>query len=345
MPTRNDFRRLFTDGFSESRQWLDWFLTRVYRDEDLVCLEEGGKPVSGLLLTPYICDFHGAPLPMGYISCVATARDERGKGYMARTMRMALARAADRDMAICSLIPANRRLFFTYDSLGFSTIYYIDEQRYTSLHSFRPAGGFSAVEPGYDMLAMLERAHGGAVLHTRGQYECILADLAMDGGRVLACTDSAAESAMAFVTVSDECATVKYLPATSPEAAEAVLAMVRESAPGLCIVVWGAPVAESRSLRSRGMARIVNAQLVLSTLATSYPAIDQTIRLHDNLIAANNGVYILRHGNCDKVSDTMRRITLDVDISVLTRILASTPAIGDVFGLPATRPTLQLMLD
>ena len=345
MPTRNDFRRLFTDGFSESRQWLDWFLAEVYRDEDLVCLEEGGKPVSGLLLTPYICDFHGAPMPTGYISCVATARDERGKGYMARTIRMALARAADRDMAFCSLIPANRRLFFTYDSLGFSTIYYIDEQRYTSLHRFRPTGAFSAVEPDYEMLARLERAQGGAILHTPGQYECILADLAMDRGRVLACTDSAEGNAMAFVTVSDECATVKYLPATSAEAAEAVLAMVREIAPGQCIVVWGAPMTESRSLRSRGMARIVNAQLVLSTLAARYPAIDQTIRLHDSLIAANNGVYILRHGNCDKVSDTMRRITLDVDISVLTRILASTPAIGNVFGLPAVRPTLQLMLD
>lgn len=346
MSARSDFRYLFGEGFNEPRAWLDRFMEHVYRDDDFICVRDAaGRAVSGLLLSPYSTAFHGAAMPLGYISCVATVRDERGKGYMSRAMQLTLNSAAERGMGLAALIPADSLLFYTYSHYGMATVYYVDEQRYTSLHRFAMPDGFAAAVATYPLLERLERAAAEGVLHTAAQYAFITDDLAMDGGFVLAATRPEGDAAMAFVDVSGDEALVRYLPATSAEAAEAALALVRERVGERRIVVWDRPGDRRVSLRRRGMARIVNADMVLSSLASAYPQLDMVIRLRDPVIAANDGIYILREGECTRVQHTLRRIALDVSVDVATRILFSAPAIGDIFGLPSFRPMLPLMLD
>lgn len=341
---KSEFKRLFREAFDEPARWIDWFAESVYRDDDLLALEEDDRVVSALLLSRYEMSFHGTRLPIGYISCVATAKAYRGRGLMHRLITRAINVAAERGDAICTLIPAGDRLYYFYDRFDFATVYYVDEMRYTALHTFTADTDFKPVAPDYATFSRLEALRPCTVMHSERDFVNIMHDIGLDGGKVLAVSGPDGRAAMAFASIG-ESVTVKDLLATDCRAAEAVLALVRAEVGEKPIIVWGEPDRRATRLRSRGMARIVNVEAVLSTIAAADHDVDQVIRVTDPYIQANNGIYIMRNGECDRTEHTMRRITLDVNINVLTRIIFSSPRIADVFGLPGARPMLPMMLD
>lgn len=344
-PHKSEFKRLFRESFDESAAWAEWFADTVYRDEDFVSVtDDDGRVSSSLLLSRYEMAFHGTRLPMGYVSCVATAKACRGRGMMYRLIPRALSLSAERGDGVCALIPASDRLYFLYDRFGFATVYYIDELRYTALHAFVADEDMVSVEPSYGMFRRLEDLWPGTVIHSAEDYRNIVRDIELDGGRIVAVSGPDGEAAMAFVSPGSE-ATVKALMSTSERAADSVMALVRAEVGEKSVVVWGVPSGRRAALRSRGMARIVDADRVLSAIAASDSGIDQVIRVYDPLIPTNTGIYMLRGGECRRTDSTMRRITLDVGIDVLTRIVFSSAEIASVFGLPGGRPLLPLMLD
>ena len=91
------------------------------------------------------------------------------------------------------------------------------------------------------------------------------------------------------------------------------------------------------------MMRPVNVGMVLSALSQRYPETEQVIRVHDSIIPANNGVYVLHKGCCEHIDATIRRLTLDVDVRVLTSILFSSPKVSEVFGIHTGRAMISLM--
>ncbi len=341
---KTDFRRLFREAFTTDDKWLDWFMAEVYDETDVLAEEVDGKPVATLLSSRYPMEFHGAELPLAYLSCVATAKSERGKGHMHRLMVKALKESYERGDAFAALIPAERRLYFFYDKFGFATVFYADELRYTALHAFVLGEEFSTVEPSFDMFSRLEALRMGSVRHSGERFTQILADMKLDNGVVRAVTDGNGGEAIAFAQVGDEVKVIELL-SSSEAAAEAALAYVRMEAPEKAFVVWAEPTGRKASLRSRGMLRIINAEAVLTALAASNQKIDQVIRVHDPIIAANNGVFVLRKGQCTRASEPVKKYTLDVSVDVLARVIFSSPEIGDVFELPTRRPFISLMLD
>lgn len=93
------------------------------------------------------------------------------------------------------------------------------------------------------------------------------------------------------------------------------------------------------------MARIVNAEKLLQAIASEYPQTEQTIRIHDRLLPENNGVFIIKRGQVERSNSTIRRLTLDVAIDTLAKIIFNSKRIGETFSLPTFRPAMSLMLD
>lgn len=339
------FGKIFRESFEVGNDWADWFLGAVADKRDVISIDVDDTTASVALLTPYKMEFHGDQVPVSYINSVATARRFRGRGLASQLMIRALGEAAARGCDFAVLIPANRRLFFFYDSFGFSTVFYIDEQRYTSLHSFGCAEGFSLTEPTWDDFHALESMRTGAVVHSRTDFENIITDLAMSNGKALAVEHPDGRRAMIFFEVTPSEVHVLDLLASDEESAEAALHFMRTEAPGLSVIVRALPCGRKAQLRSRGMARILNVESVLTRIAAANPKIAQTIKVRDKLLPANSGTFVLKNGRCERVSDTRRRPDLDVDIEVLCRILFSEQRIGEIFDLPTSRPFISLMLD
>lgn len=357
MNRKNEFRRLFRESFSVDPRWTEWFMNEVYTDSEALLLEVDGKAVSTMLLSAYPFAFGKTEIPAVYISCVATARAERGKGLMHRLFPSALNEAVARGYAVATLIPSDHRLYFFYDHFGFSTVFYVNEQRYTALHKFPSSGNFAETPPRYELFRRLENEQPCGIRHSELRFRQVVDDYRLSGGLVTAVEDAEGRGAIAFVQVGSQARVIALL-ADNEEAAQALLAVIRERVGNIPVIVMGIPDdtaddfitsptidRSSLSLTSHGMARIIDVQTVLSALAAADKKINQVVRVHDPLIASNNGVFTLRDGECEATPDTSRRVTLDVDISVLTRLLFSAPAVGRVFDLPTSRPVMSLMLE
>lgn len=344
MNRRNNFIKIFNDSFKMSRQWSDWFINEVYADDNLLTLDVDDKTVSVLLMTPYSMAFHGIDLQASYLSCVATAIHERGKGYMSKLMRLAVESSYNRGDVFAMLIPETRRLYFFYDRFGFATVFYADEQRYTSVHTFTMGDDYDPVEPTYAIFEPLERLNEAGVRHTATDFKNVMRDLSLDGGQAVAVSSPSGSSAMAFVTSGRE-AVVKALLATDDDAAEAALAVVRNEVGDKPVVVNADPGDRISGLQARGMIRIINVEKVLTALAAAFPDLKTTIRVRDDLIEDNNGVYALSSGRCLRTDVQPQKVNLDVNVAVLAQILFSASKVSEIFNIPGARPIMHLMLE
>ncbi len=346
MSKSNDFRKLFTGGFSESAEWTDWFINHVYTDDSAMIAYGGGGPAAALLLDRYSLKLGSSEVDLGYISCATTMRPLRGQGYMRRLLTDALLESEARGYAVASLIPASTRLYFFYDKFDFATVLYADEQRYTSLHVFSPDQRFKEVTPTYEDFHALESRLEAVVLHSERDFDNILTDNALDGGYVISVADEEGKpAAMLFASVGSEASVVRYLLATSDEAAETALAMLKERIGELMIIGWAQPTEDPFFLKSRGMLRIVSVERLLAAIAAEHPEMDQVIRVHDRLISANDDVFVVRRGRVDRGASSGRRVTLDVHIDTLAKIIFNSRRIGETFSIPTFRPSMSLMLD
>lgn len=346
MDKKGCVRTIYEAGFRDAREWTDWYFNRVYNDEDaLTATNQDGETVAALMLTQYRFDMLRTPLTCSYISGATTLRRHRGQGHMSALMREALSVSQQRGDAICCLIPAADRLYGFYNRFDFETVFFVDELRYTSVHKFDDNGHFSESAPDYETFERLEGLHPTGVRHSRRDFSNILTDNRLDGGIVTSVSDGEGAAGMAFATVSADCVTVRALLADNEEAAEAVLATVKRRSGEKRFIVWARPGERRAALRARAMARIIDVEKLLGAVAASDRRLDCVIRIHDRLLAANNGVFIIREGHVEKADSTMRRLSLDISIGTLTKLLFSSRAIGEIFSLPTTRPSISLMLD
>lgn len=354
MDKKDSYYKIYTSSFDDPSRWSDWFVHQVCSDEDIL-LGYGldGSPVSGLAMRRY--DFSPLrpgcehSLNAGYLAGVATLPRARGKGEMSALMTDTLHTARLRKIDVCTLIPASRRLYFFYDKFGFSTVFYRCEERYTSVHDFSPLPGWETVAPDFESFEELEKHRHYSIRHSRKDFSEILADARMCRTHALAVRTADGSRGMIFAkTESDGTVFVHCLMSDNNDAAEAALQALRKEVGAQPFVVMRDPEGARRAqLRAYGMIRIVNAGEVLAGVAAAMPELKQAIRVYDPILRENCGTYILDKGLACKepYRYTGTRLSLDVNIEVLARILFNTPSAGEIFGLPTMRPFMSLMLD
>lgn len=340
-------KRLFNSGFNESKEWSDWYFTKVAKDENAMLSYASSIPISCLMLDQYKLKLGEIVTEMGYISCATTLRSARHQGHMGRLLNDAIMESQTRGDTIVSLIPATNELYFYYDKFSFATVFYITEERYTSLHQFEFNNSFGVIEPDFAFFHDLEIMRESTVVHSQEDFDNILTDIAFDSGCVITVVDryDNQNKSMLFAIVEDEIAKVKEILSSTDEARETALSVLRDKIGERMIIVDSQPSDNPTMLCSRGMARIVNVEKLLSQIAQADNSIEQTIRVRDGLLTDNDAVFIIHNGQVERQSSTMRQITLDVSIDTLARIIFNSKRIGSIFNLPSFRPSIFLMLD
>lgn len=352
---REEIKRIWLESFNDSAEYVDMYFDRVYRDSDALTMDDAsGRPLSSLLLQRYSLWLYGSEQPLAYIAGAATRRHARGNGLMTGLLHKALGTARSRgDMAV-ALIPASDSLYFFYDRMGFATVFYHNVERYTAGHQFPGPGEWNVVADPFEprvaeAFMQLERALPvAAVLHSERDFLNILDDLNMDsGGRFVAVEDSEGQvAAMAWSVTDERQVRVKAVLSRDSVSRLAALREIRRHNPGLPFIVEAVPGdVYPRKLDSRGMMRIVDVPGALSAMAAAYPDLRLTVRVHDPLLAPNSGIYHLEHGGCTRLGEQPRKLDFDVNVTVLTQLMFSSPAVGEITGMPAIRPYMTLMLD
>lgn len=347
----DDFRKIFRSSFRDPEAWQKWFFSTVVREDDIYLgTDASGRAASALLMQPYDFRYRGHILPSAYISCVATLPDARSAGLSSALMRRAIADAYAKGTAILSLIPAEDHLYAFYSRFGFESTYFADEMRYTALHTF--ATHDAAIIPAdYATFSRLEETFGEGIVHSATDYMRVCEDLALDAASErLAVELPDGSRAILFATYDPAKpgseVKVKALLSDSDNAAEGALAQLRERVGERPVLVNRPPVSDEKFyLRHRGMMRIVAPERILQVLAESDHALKTVIRLSDNIIPENNADFEISDGKARRLDRRAPKADLEVNIDTLAGILFSSPKTGNIFGLPASRPYMALMLD
>lgn len=315
MSKKDEIKRLWAESFGDSREFVEMYFDRVYRDADAMTLTtDDGHVASSLLLQPYGLSFHGLNASASYVAGAATKRNMRGKGLMTALMIDAMMESRRRGDIITILIPASSYLYGFYSRLGFATVAFTDIMRYTALHSFAypddaPFEEFTPVDDifdrrVYDAMARMEHsADRSVILHSHRDFLNILDDIALDGGTCVAIADSERRiAAIAWgrpAPDGSDIIRVDQVLYTSPTARLAALRQLRKRWPGRPFAVM-APVDDSngRHATPRGMARIVDAAKTLGLIARANPGVDLLIRVTDQLVPPNNATFHMRDGEC-----------------------------------------------
>ncbi len=346
MDINTGIRQLFKDNFNVSREWLDFYFSTAFDESCALTVEHDGTIVSALMLDEYRMKLGDAFIDTGYIFGASTARRQRGKGLMSGLIKDALARARNCGYALVNLIPASDRLYFYYQRFGFTNVFYCDQRRYTSAHRFNIKGSYRRVDIDYNGFNRLELMRRATVIHSRADFDNAVSDIILSGGTAMAVADDDGDiCGMAFAAPDNDNLRVKLLLATDDNAADAVLGELKNEYPDMMFVVDACPGSKPDALCPSGMTRITDVRLLLDAVAANDTAAEQVIRVHDSLIPGNNGVFIISGGTVTYTDATIRRLTLDVDVATLSKIIFNSSRVGTVFGLPSMRPTMQLMPD
>lgn len=361
MNQKEAIKKLWSEVFHDSREYVDMYFDRVYRDSDVLAVITDGKLESSMLLQEYRFLYQGTETGMGYIAGAMTRRTSRGKGLMGNLIKESFSRAYDRGDMMVSLIPSHDWLYFYYDRFGFSTVFYVDTQRFTSLHQFVTEGTYHAVEDIYsdkvfEAFERMERDRHCTVLHSHRDFLNIMDDNRTDKGHFVALADENGEIvSMAWAVVRDGMVNVTELLGINHDARDAACQELRKLLPDKPFKVLAPPLAEHRKLYARGMARIVNVDLCLRIAARNNPRWQSLIRVTDPIIEANNQVWEISDGNARIITDSYHPVStsshkghqpdFDIPVNVLNEIVFSAPRMGDILGFPSERPVMSLMLD
>lgn len=343
------FKEIYNEVFADPAAWSEWFFGKIAEDDIMIAKDGCGRPAASLLMEVYDFLFHGSVLPSGYVSCMATKPENRSRGFASGLMRESLAGAFERGYAFCELIPAEDHLYEFYRQFSYAPVFYVDQERYTSLHRFA-TGDAAAIEPSYDVFRRLEDKFGCGPVHSAVQFANVLKDNAFSSGHeVVFMEDAEGAQACIFATYSSSDpeggVLVRSLLADNDTVGESVLAELRRRVGERPIAVWTPPLSGLKEfLRPRGMLRIVDAAKVLAALAAAHKGLEFSAVVSDPDIEANNAAFIVSGGECRKVA-RIARPDLDVDIETLAAVLFGSEKTGRIFGLPTRRPYMSLMLD
>lgn len=358
MSKRDDIKRIYRECFRDTDEYVRMLFDTVYKDsEALVMNDYEGNPASSLLLRRYEMTFHGDIHPAGYIFGAATRRQQRGKGFMTRLISDALKVSAERGDMICTLIPASEALYYFYSQMGFSTVFYMKEQRFTSLHSFPGEGEFEVMtdidtDRVWEAFNRFQHERECYMLHSREDFRAILEDNRIDRGDFIVMIRHDEDlgpivASMAWAVVRNDLLLVTDLMGESVDARLAAMRQLRGIHSDLPFLLYGRPTDKMGGrLMPRGMGRIVNVAKCLESIAREDPKRRLKIRVTDHLLPElNSHTFIMADGSVTVDDGYTGRLDFDVSVEVLAGILFNSAETAEIIGFPSVRPMISLMLD
>lgn len=344
---------LWRTCFKDTDEFIRFYFECKYRDENTLVYEEGGRVVSALQMLPYPMTYMGTEILTSYISGAGTLPSVRSKGLMRQLLAGAFAEMKRRGVGFSTLIPQEPWLVDYYQKSGYTLSFdYTLENDCFSLGT--PAGEcnikcfeYGKEETGcpFAYFDRMMRRRPCCIQHTRADFDSIVQDLYMSGGCLLvACDKEGRIEGLAFTLPGENKVTVSELLFTSEAVRQALLATTASTWEIACVECKVPACGEKRI--SRGMARVIDVDGMLSLYAAGYPHKCFTIGVTDPVLIENAGIYEIKNGLCTRTLSGL--VDFEVDIPLLTRLLlghriAELPAEFSVFE--SQDAFISLMLD
>ena len=320
-------KSLWKSLFGDTEAFISLFFHEVVREEYIRVLEEKGRILSALYMLPYPFRIWNQEVTASYISGAGTLPEAQGRGLMRRLLIDSFKEMELRQIPLSILIPAEPWLYGFYEKSGYATVFAYNQQVYPPKE--RRLGEdalvmekYSISDLGDSFLQKREdlmgacfsyfdqrlRERNACILHSYTNFRTIVHDYAISDGKIwVALNNEHIPVGIIFtVPAGGSSFVAKELVADSEEVKEALLRTALNhyhASSGIYRTVVPHASPDGGQTIPFGMARIIDANKMLSMWAAVNPERRLIIHLSDPLLTNNNGSYIIENGKCFKTTD------------------------------------------
>lgn len=338
MTTKDEVKALWKLCFNDSDEFTDLYFNKRYKEEINMAVREGGKIVSALQMIPYPMTFCSGVIPVSYISGACTHPRYREHGVMRRLLKETHRRMYEDGVLLALLIPAEEWLFGYYAKSGYAPGFGYEVRRIGAENLPAPFSSAYRVEvcasPGKEHYRYFDsrlRERKSCILHPEEDFDIIMDDLKLGGGKLLVARAEGGIVGMSFTVEDGGTLYVKELLADNDVVKDALL---YEAAQIYKVRAVEYLIPASVNPQYLGMARVIDAEHLLRLFAAEYPQLEMYLRIEgDDVIPENNGYYTVKDGVClrDRIQGKEYRTHT---LASFTRLL-----------LEAEHPYMSLMLN
>lgn len=303
MNEKEEVKKLWKLCFGDSDEFIAMYFRLRYNDEVSMTIRREGRIVSALQMIPYPLTFQGEELQASYISGACTHPDFRSKGVMKALLIASFEEMARRNIPLSFLIPAESGLYHYYARTGYAPAFFRTQTVQHYSHAIEEGGALQFTHTTafdkevYDYIAQASRRRTNYVQHTEDDLKVVLTDLAMSNGNMVVAYKDNRVVGVLFAYPQPDMLKVNELFADTIAIEESLLAEAAHYYKSDRILRFNPPTGADDELPF-GMARIVNAQMVLQHYAAARPTQTMYIALVDNELSCNNGFYTIEKGSC-----------------------------------------------
>ena len=320
-------KSLWKSLFGDTEAFISLFFHEVVREENIRVLEEKGRILSALYMLPYPFRIWNQEVTASYISGAGTLPEAQGRGLMRRLLIDSFKEMEHRQIPLSILIPAEPWLYGFYEKSGYATVFAYNQQVYPPKE--RRLGEdalvmekYSISDLGDSFLQKREdlmgacfsyfdqrlRERNACILHSYTNFRTIVHDYAISDGKIwVALNNEHIPVGIIFtVPAGGSSFVAKELVADSEEVKEALLRTALNhyhASSGIYRTVVPHASPDGGQTIPFGMARIIDANKMLSMWAAVNPERRLIIHLSDQLLTNNNGSYCIESGKCYKTTN------------------------------------------
>lgn len=316
-------RQMWKRCFNDSTEFLDLYFDNKYKDENTLIKIEGDIIAASLQILPHDMVFCNNIIKTGYIAGAATLPEYRKRGFMHDLIIYAMGEMRKKQMAVSTLIPQEEWLFSFYQKFGFVRCFDRYAQKITLSDKDMAEGvTVTPLEEGEMFhifiyyLASLRNIQG-AILKSFEDFCVMVKDHRMGGGEVYICRREEKILGIAFPIIKDNKLIIKEMHCENE---------YRDSL--LCTIFKAYSKDEAEEVLTHkggditplGMGRVVDIFYLLCLYAKDNPSRSFTMRVTDKLLPWNNGVFIVKGGQCGRVREKIE-IDFNLTIEEITKLI------------------------
>ena len=177
--TRPAVRQMWKTCFNDTEAFMDLYFAEKYSDGNTLVYMENNRAVASLQMLPYTFTFHGAHIPVAYVSGACTLPAFRNRGYMGRLLQASVEVMKQRSIPLSILVPANEHLYQYYERYGYVRVFEKDDAVIPLREIWEEAKGDADVA--YQSFNNLFKDRDFCIQKTKADFLTIVKDAALEG--------------------------------------------------------------------------------------------------------------------------------------------------------------------
>lgn len=302
---RFETRQLWERSFADPRTFIDLYFREKYRKERNETIVRDGRVVSALQKLPYPLTYGGTMLPAAYISGACTDERYRRRGLMGELLDQTHRHMLAENAAFSFLIPATAELGTYYAKFGYTPCFRF---------GWRTVEAASLTQDGSVVVGIVDQQQTESSLiylrekmqerplciqHPLGDLRAVADDMRMAGDTMWVARRGELTVALAICRAEPDGVLLREWVYDDEEAREALIAGIAAHHGRTGVDVLDTTGREGDYF---GMARVIDAEAMLTAYAALHPELALTLSVTDPLLTDNDGCYRIAGGRCERLA-------------------------------------------